>query len=283
MKPRVWIMLLVVAMLAGCQIERRAEVRGRIVGFGDDARTIIVEHEAIPDVMPAMTMPFELRTPGGLDTLDVGDAIGFSLVIRRNDSWIEDVRRLPDTSIARHPAASPDAFHASAEPPFLEPGEPIPALALRDQDGELLRLDALPGRATLLTFVYTRCPLPDFCPRLSAHFQRLQPQLQARYGDAVQLLSVSFDPAYDTPEVLRQYAARYGADLATWRFATGDPALIDSLTAAFGVYYMGEDEQINHNLATALIDEEGRLYRLWRGTDWDPDAVLRAVERLLES
>ena len=266
--------------LAGCVAERSFDVQGRIVGFGDDGRTVIVEHEEIPGFMSAMVMPFRLAEAGGLNAFAVGDAVGFTLVVGRDQSWIEGLRALPDSALAARPAATADPLYDDASR-FLAEGDPVPDFTLLAQTGDSVRLADFEGRAMLLTFIYTRCPLPEFCPRLSAHFARLQPLLRERFGDRVHLLSVSFDPAFDTPEILRSYARRYTDDLDTWTFATGAESDVAQLAEPFGLYFARTGQDFNHNLATALIGPEGHLRRLWRGTAWQPEEVLRAVEATL--
>lgn len=261
--------------------ERAFDVRGRVAGFGDG--TVFVEHEEVPGYMPAMTMPFEVREPGALPPLDVGDAVGFRLVVGPERSWIEDVERLADDALPQHPAeTSAPRPLAGGRDPLLEPGDPVPNVRLTDQDGDPVRLSDYRGRTLVLTFVYTRCPIPDYCPLMSRNFQSLQPELQRAFGDRAQLLSVSFDPAYDTPEVLRDYAGRYTDDLSNWTFATGTADELARLTAPFGVFTEAEGEQILHNLVTAVVGPDGRIVRLWRGNDWEPDEVFSVVGRSLD-
>lgn len=260
--------------------ERAFDVRGRIAGFGDDGRTVFVEHEEIPGYMPAMTMRFEARD--GLPSLDVGDAVGFRLAVGPERSWIEAVERLPDDALPEHPAAaSAPKPTARGGEPLLKPGDPVPDVRLVDQDNEAVRLSDYRGRALVLTFVYTRCPIPDYCPLMSRHFQRLQPELQRAFGERAQLLSISFDPEHDTPEVLAEYADRYTADLTTWTFATAEANELARATAPFGVFTEAEGEQILHNLVTAVVGPDGQLVRLWRGSDWRPEEVLSTVRETL--
>lgn len=270
--------LLLAGSLTGC-MQRSYDVQGRVVGFGDDGRTLIVEHADVPGLMPAMTMPFETAESVDLDGLDQGDAVRFKLVLTRDRSWIEDLVRLPDSAVARHPAGEPVSMGDGGD--LLQVGDAPPPVTLLDQQGDTLRLADFEGRALLVTFIYTRCPLPDYCPLMSQQFQRLQRELVPRFGDQVHLLTVSFDPEYDTPAVLRAYASRYTEDLDTWTFATGSADAIAELTGAFGIYYDGEGEQLVHNLTTALIDPHGRVQAIWRGNTWEVSEVAEAVERIL--
>jgi protein SCO1/2 len=268
-----------VLVLAGCTLRRSYQVQGRVAGFGDDGRTVIVEHEAVPGLMPAMTMSFTLRDGVLPEGLAVQDAVRFRLVLTRTQSWIDNLEVLPDSAVAAHPAGRPDP--AFTEPsPLLSPGDPAPAFTLVNQNGKTITRSDFEGQALLVTFIYTRCPLPDYCPLLSRHFRILQPRLHERFGDRVHLLSISFDPAHDTPDVLRTYARRYTDDTRHWTFATGSPETIARLAEAFGVFYEGDGQTFDHNLATALLSPDGRVYRIWRGNTWRPDAVLEALETL---
>lgn len=268
-------------LLAGCTIRRTYDVQGRIVGFGDDGQTVIIEHEAVPNLMDAMTMPFKVRDTTTLQAFSLRDALRFQLVLTRNGSWIEDLVRLPDSAVAAHPAGETDpAFSSSPDVPLLTPGDLIPPFTLTNQHGETITSEGYEGHALLLTFIYTRCPLPDYCPLLSQQFKVLQPQLTERYGNQVQQLSISFDPAHDTPEVLKAYAGRFTANTEQWTFATGTPQDIARLAQAFGVFYEEEGVEFTHNLATALVDGEGRVYQIWRGNDWRPEEVLQTIEAM---
>lgn len=270
-------------VLAGCTMRRTYQVQGRVVGFGDDGRTVIVQHAAIKGLMPAMTMSFKVLDDTSLDGLAVRDAVGFRLVLTRDSSWIDLLESLPDSAVAAYPAGRPDPAYTGAETsPLLDSGDPAPLFTLVNQNGEALHLSDFEGRALLLTFIYTRCPLPDYCPLLSRHFQTLQPRLIERYGDQVRQLSISFDPDYDTPAVLQTYARRYTDNTEQWTFATGSSEEIARLAGAFGVAYEADGQVFDHNLATALIGPDGQVRRLWRGNGWQPDEVLEAVGEVLD-
>ncbi len=263
--------------------ERTFDVRGRVAGFGTDGRTVFVEHEAVPGYMPAMTMPFTVRDTAALQRVEIGDAVAFRLHVTGTRSWITDLRPLPDDAVAEHPAAGNEPLpEPPTESPILREGETVPAdLRLTSQSGAPFSLGDYRGQALVLTFIYTRCPLPDYCPLMSRRFASLQPVLRERFGEQAQLLSISFDPAYDTPAVLRDYAARYTEDLSTWTFATGTREQIARATSLFGVFPQDEGEQIIHNLTTVLVGPGGRVREIWRGKDWTPEEVLRAVEGML--
>jgi protein SCO1/2 len=259
------------------------DVRGRVVGFGDNGRTIIVEHEDVPGLMPAMTMPFQAATPDEVSDLEYGDAVRFTLVLTRDSTWIYDVVELPPDALPSSTARS-SAPSSGGNTVILQPGDPVPDFTLTSQDDEMIRLSDYKGKALLLTFIYTRCPIPNYCPLMSRNFAQLQPALKERYPGQVQLLSISFDPSYDTPEILREYAQRYTRDTDTWHFATGEPEEIDRIALAFGVFTERQDTRnINHTLTTALIGPDGRLRSIWRGNHWIPEEVMEEVDQVLRT
>jgi len=260
---------------------------GRVAGIKDDGHTLVVEHEEIPGYMPPMIMPLPVVDTSMTASLETGDAIQFRLAVFDDNARIVGLQSLPDTAVARSPARSttPIERENTEGPQMLQTGDQVPAdLTITSQVGEQIRLGDYRGRALVLTFIYTRCPLPNYCPRMSKQFATLQPTLRERYGQKAQLLSISFDPAYDTPKVLRDYAARYTDRLDSWTFATGDSTEIQRATQLFGVFTKKKDsDEITHNLTTALIGPNGRVRRLWRGNDWTPQDVRQAVDRVMAS
>jgi protein SCO1/2 len=156
----------------------------------------------------------------------------------------------------------------------------MPPFALTDQNGERITLETLRGHPFVLTFIFTRCPIPNFCPLMSKNFTELQGAIKNGSGTLAQtrLLSISFDPDFDTPQILKSYAEHEQADRKIWAFATGEKSQIDNLTRAFSVYVQAEAGTISHGLATALIGEDGKIARIWRGNGWRPSEVLGELE-----
>lgn len=258
-------------------------VQGRVAGIEDGGRTLFVEHEDIPGYMPAMTMPLPVADPSLVKSLEANQAIEFQMRVSADSAWIAGLKTISDTAVARHPARTIRAMPGAQETgrKMLQEGEQVPSdLTLTNQDGDAIRFGDFRGQTLVLTFIYTRCPLPDYCPLMSKRFATLQPKLQAQFGNTVHLLSVSFDPEYDTPQVLREYAQKYTDELDTWTFATGDSTEIARITDRFGVFTKQDGGQITHNLRTVVIDPNGLVRRLFHGNKWMPEQVMTAVRQI---
>ncbi len=244
---------------------------GRIVGFGADSQQVFIAHGNIPGLMPAMTMPFAVADPGILSDLAFDDSVSFRVEIASGKTLASNfavVARGVGGSAGGSPPGGPDV------------GSRPPDVQLTDQDGRAFAFPGPEGRALIVTFVYTRCPLPDYCPLMSLQFQQLQSLLEDRLGDRLGLVSISFDPDHDTPNVLKEYAARYTRDTSTWTFATGTTDQIGALTRYFGVSYEQNGAQFDHNLMTALLGSDGRVVHVWTGNSWTPQEVLVALSAL---
>jgi protein SCO1/2 len=255
------------------------DTRGVVRGFSPDRSTIEIQHENIPDFMPSMTMPFVTRDPKQIADLRTGDAISFRMAVTKKDFWIENVKKIrrEDVNVAEPKRTSPVSADRDAR---LTEGDKMPPFTLTNQNGERISLDTFHGNSLVLTFVFTRCPVPNFCPRMSNNFGELQETIKSSTGTLAnaRLLSVTLDPAYDTPKILSDYAAFHHADSKIWSFATGDEKEIDSLTRAFSVYRQNEAGTISHGLATALINKEGRIDKIWRGNAWTPAEIIKEIQ-----
>lgn len=250
--------------------ERTFTVHGTVTApLADDLLT--VAHDEVAGYMPAMTMPFRVEKPDQPQAaaLRAGDEIAFKFTVG-------DTSRAYDFRVLAHTAP------ASPAPPArrLREGDPVPAFTLVDQDNRPFTTDHLRGHRTVLTFIFTRCPVPEFCPRLSSQFAALQRRLAATASTSdVRLVSVTLDPSFDTPAVLRAYGEHYAADPARWRLCTGTPEQVRALTRAFAVHVEQASGRLDHTLATALIGPDGAVRAFWRGNTWTPDDVLAALAR----
>lgn len=258
--------------------EQRFHVRGEVREIDPQSKSIRIKHEEIPNYMAAMTMPFDLRDTKILRGLKAGDEIGFELVVTKDDSWIASIQKLSEAS-----AAGPaDVAQApSSDIQRVEVGETVPDFELTSQNGIPIHLRDFRGKMVLLTFIYTRCPLPNFCPLMSKNFALLQERLQKRFPGRFQLLSVSIDPEYDRPEVLKAYASHYSQDDSTWTFGTGRSEQTDAVGALFGLIQERAGGFINHDLRTALIGPDGRLIHVWKSNAWTPYEIDRRISESL--
>jgi len=255
------------------------DTRGVVRGFSPDRSTIEIQHENIPGFMPSMTMPFVARDPKQIADLKTGDAISFRMAVTQKDFWIENVKRIrrEEVDVVEPKQRSSVSTERDAR---LKEGDEMPGFSLANQNGERVSLDTFHGQPFVLTFVFTRCPVPNFCPRMSNNFEDLQTAIKADTSRLAntRLLSVTLDPDYDTPKILSEYAAFHHADPKIWTFATGDGKEIDSLTRGFSVYRRNEGGTISHGLATVLINRDGRIERIWRGNVWTPAEVTEAIQ-----
>lgn len=282
---RVYLLFCIAIALLGCKkIDESAqlyETRGVVRGFSPDRQIVEIEHETIPDFMPSMTMPFSSRNPKEIVNLGVGDAIAFRMIVTKRDFWIDRIRKVDrnEVQVAEPNAAPPQTTNQSAR---LRDGDEMPVFSLTNQNGERVRLDTFRGRPFVLTFVFTRCPIPNFCPRMSSNFAELQGAIKTGTGPVAQtrLLSISLDPTFDGPSVLKEYGKHLQFDSFIWTFATGSETETNALTEAFSVYRKTEGGTISHGLATVLIDKNGRIDKIWRGNGWTISEVVEAIEKL---
>jgi protein SCO1 len=259
---------------------RSYQVRGIVRGFAPDRSTVSIEHENIPGFMPSMTMPFSVKDQKDVAGLKIGDGISFRMTVTEKDLFLDQVRKIPasDVKVAEPTSTANVSSTASAR---LREGDMVPPFTLTNQDGTHVTYDAFRGRPFVLTFIFTRCPVPTFCPRISNNFSELQDAIKSDAGAAAKgrLLSITLDPKFDTPEILKSYAQEQKADLEIWTFATGELAEIDKLTQSFAVFVQPEGGTISHGLATALIALDGRVVKIWRGNAWKPSEVMDELRR----
>lgn len=261
--------------------ETRYELKGRVTSVDRAKGQVEVDHEAIPGFMEAMRMPFPLPDRDALQAVAAGDRIQATLVVTDKGYWLEN------PILTKQPIGSPAAEGSTREP---KEGAEVPDFALVNQDGKRLSLKQQRGRALLVTFIYTRCPFADQCPLMSGNFAEVNRELEkdAALRPKTHLLSVTLDPEYDRPEVLRSYGAghtqKYGDEkFDHWEFATGDPAEIRRLAEYFGVMYTNENNQIVHSLRTAVITPDGKVYKVYRGNDWKPADALNDLRLALDA
>lgn len=270
------VVLLAFLACAPAPTGRRFALTGQVLAVDAARREIVVRHADIPGFMPAMTMPFGVRDPALLEGRTAGDLIKATLVVAETSAWLEAIEK---TGSAPLPDDLPETTGGS-----LKPGAIVPEATFVDQDGRTVRLSHWRGRAVAVTFIFTRCPYPDFCPALDRSFSKLQAAVRADPAlAAARLLTVSFDPEHDTPATLAKHAKALRADPAIWTFVTGSVAEVDGFGRNFGlsVTREGGEAGITHNLRTAVIDPAGLLVEVWTGADFEPDDVVTALRKAL--
>src|SRR3954468_4655402 len=215
----------VALVAAGCgsrSDERTFPLQGQVQSIDAPRKLVVVKHEEIKGFMPGMTMPYEVQEPKALDALAPGDLITAKLIVFSNGAHLADIKKVGTAPLEKPPAEAPTP-PASSGFELLKTGEAVPNAKFVDQDAKPRRFGAFKGAPVVMTFIYTRCPLPTFCPLMDRHFVTLQNALKKDAAlSTVKLVTVSFDPVTDTPPVLKKHARELGADLTRWTFLTGD-------------------------------------------------------------
>lgn len=281
-----FVLLLCALLFMSCKSQptvqgKRYEFKGTIVSVDKAHQSATISHEAVKDFMDAMTMPFKVKDAWSLDVMKSGDEIQATLVVTDDSAWLEEVIVVQKS--ATQTATPPE----SSQTP--KPGDAIPDFRLINQDSKPVRLAQYKGRALLLTFIYTRCPVPEYCTLMSSNFALIERELQkdVMLYKRTHLVSISFDPAYDTPKVLRSYGASQTGNydketFAHWEFVTGDAEEVKRLAQFFGLTYIPEKDQLVHSLQTALIAPDGKLAKLYSGNEWKPAEVLEDIRNILD-
>jgi protein SCO1/2 len=257
----------------------RYHLRGIALGKSDLTKEITVKHEAIPGFMPAMTMAYRVKDPTVIHKVERGDLIGADVLVRSDNSdYLLD-------NVAITAGSKGHLLPTSLPPHRLLPGEAIPNIPLVNQDRRTIHLQDFRGKALLITFIYTRCPMPTACPRISSHFAQVNDALSRdpkAYAGS-HLISISLDPDYDRPAVMRNYGLAYlndkAEDFSHWEFATTSPTDLKRLAEAFGLEYTVEGGQITHTMQTILVGPNGKVIQTWPGSDWNGNDVAAAVTR----
>lgn len=254
-------------------VEQVFEVKGIIRGKLLDGRPVI-EHEAIPGYMMAMTMTFNVSDMAEVAALEAGDRVLFQLHVDEVSSYANHFE-----VIGKEVASSVEKAVASSTARPLTAGDAVPGFKLLDQAGMVVTEEALRERFTVITFMFTRCPIPEFCPLLAKKFSDLQAELlqDATLGLKVRLWSLTLDPEFDTPAVLAGYGKQVGADPDLWSFITGEADALKNLARAFGIVSRSNQGLLDHSLTTALIDPDGKVVKTWTGNRWQADQVLDLI------
>jgi protein SCO1/2 len=280
MKKRLIILLLLcVCFATSCwrnSNEKRYDLKGKVVVVEPDKHLVTVSHEEVKGFMPAMTMPFTVRSESDLQILAPEDQITATLVVDGSHSWLEDLIIVRQSGNA---AAVPAMVQAKE-------GDEIPNFKLRNQNDREIQIHNYRGKALLLTFIYTRCPVPEYCTLMSNNFVQVDRELgqDPELYSKTHLLSISIDPAYDTPQVLRSYGSahteRYQNEtFAHWEFATGTKEQVKEIAEYFGLQYFPEKGEIIHGLRTVIVGPDGKVAKVYSGNEWKPADVVAEIKK----
>jgi protein SCO1 len=275
-------------IFASCRTQAPAAKRypftGRVIAINAQGQSAIIDGDNIPGFMDAMAMEYKIKPPSVLSQLTTGDSISAEVVVVQTDpknqdappdSWLENVKV---TGHAKSPPASTNVPHMPAA------GEAVPDFSFTDQDGKHISIGQYRGKVLLVTFIYTRCPFPDFCPRMSGNFAEIYRQLRTTPALAdARLLSVSFDPEHDTPKVLREYgfSVAHTHDRAVfkqWEFAVPRAEDLPKIADFFALTVTPDNELIAHNLSTTVIGSDGKVLTWYHGGDWQVSDLIKDAE-----
>lgn len=231
--------------------------------------------------MDAMTMAFTVKDTAIVPEISPGDLIQATLVVTNDSVWLEDI------ALTKPATKVPDAEQPSP-PNEAKPGDAVPDFSLVNQDGKRIRVQQFKGKAVLLTFIFTRCPNPEYCTLMSNNFALIDRELQkdAKLYNSTHLLSISIDPEHDTPKVLRSYGGAHTENYTTetfkhWEFTTGTKDEVKQVAQFFGLTYYPDKDQIVHSLRTAIIAPDGKVYKVYTGNEWKPEEVLQDLRALV--
>jgi protein SCO1 len=266
-------------LLFGCSKQQEVkhyELHGRIISIDKLGHQLIIDHDAIPGFMEAMTMPYAVSDNAMLDQAGAGDEIKADLAVQGEHIAIDKLDVVKKSAPGSAPVPKP--MHVP------QTGEQVPNFALINQNGRHIRLSDYRGKTLLITFFYSRCPLSDYCPRVNGNFAALDKSLAktpALYAKT-HLLSISFDPQHDTPEVLRSYGAAYTEryskeDFRHWEFASAPASEMKDLADFFGVFYENDGDRITHSLSTAIVGPDGKIEAWYPGNGWKSEELLAAI------
>jgi protein SCO1/2 len=264
------------------------QVNGVIVKLNTGGREVEIKHEEIPGYMPAMTMPFDVKETNELAGMAAGDRVSFRMIVTDTEGWIDQVKKLGSANtneavVVAGPGggqAATDKIRIVRDVEPLNVGDPLPEYHFTNQLGQRISTAQFKGQALAITFIFTRCPFPNFCPFTAHSFQQTQQKLLAKADGPKNwhLLTISFDPAYDTPKVLKAYGEVYKYDPARWTLATGAMIDIIALGEQFGLVTQPDQAgTISHNLRTVVIDAAGRVQKNIVGNSWTSDELVEEM------
>jgi protein SCO1 len=285
-----WALLVTVLVVTASPMwaVQKYDVRGLVLKVDSPRKTMVVSCESIPGFMEAMTMAFTVREPRALEGLQPGTTVEFTLVVEEDSSYADNVRarafenlELDPTQARRMKILEKMVAPSSSLPSPVAIGQPVPDFTLTDQNRQSVRLSQFAGRVVAVTFVYTRCPFPNYCFRLSNNFGQLQKRFRERMGRDLVLLTIVIDPANDGPEALTKYARIWKADSDGWRFLTGTLPEIQQVSRRFDMNFYPDEALLVHSFHTAVIDNQDRLAANLEGNAFSAQQLGDLIETLL--
>lgn len=266
-------LLLLVACGPSHQATKQYQLTGTVVSIDRPGLSLVINGDAVPGFMGAMAMPYKVKNAAELNSLVPGDSIAAVIVMQKNDYWLENIQVTKHSNKPPVPAAG---LHLPSS------GDAVPNFELVNQNDKHITLNQYRGKVLLVTFIYTRCPFPDYCPRVTGEFAEVNRELEAdpALSNKTHLLSVSFDPQHDTPAVLRKYGLGWigknqPQSFSHWEFAVPQPEQLLKMANFFGLSYNDAGGVINHSLSTAVIGANGRIFSWYHGTDWQVSNLVK--------
>ncbi len=262
---------------------KRYEFNGAIREIAEDSTSMRIEHGDIIDkktnqmFMESMTMNFPVENKNVIKGLKEGDSISGILAIDSTHGWIDQTTFLGKAALKTKEITL-------KTPEYLKIGMDFPDFTLTNQDGKKIKLSDYKGKLVLFTYIFTNCPMPDFCIRMSSSFEKIQRKLSAdkSLDGKWHLISISFDTKRDTPEILKDYSKSYTKDLTTWDFATGADSVISNIANRTGMIYIkGENGNFDHNLSTVIVSPDGKLNSISTGNSWKPEEMVEKIKEVL--
>ncbi len=285
-----WVLVVAVSLLTAAHAwtGQKYDVRGLVLKVDPSRKSMLVSCESIPGYMEAMTMPFTVRESRTLEGLRPGTAVDFTLVVDKDSSYADNVRarafeslELDPTQARRMRLLEKMVAPPSSLPGALVVGQPVPDFTLTDQNRQPVRLSQFAGKIVAVTFIYTRCPFPNYCFRLSNNFGQLQKRFKEQMGRDLVLLTIVIDPANDGPEALTKYARIWKADSDGWHFLTGPLPEIQQLSRKFDMNFYPDEALLVHSFHTAVIDRQNKLAANLEGNEFTSQQLGDLVETLL--
>jgi protein SCO1/2 len=286
-----WVLVVAVSLLTAAQAwtAEKYEVRGLVLKIDPSRKSMLVSCESIPNYMEAMTMPFAVRDSSKLEGLQPGTAVEFTLVVDEDSSYADNVRTRGFENLELDPtqARRMSLLEKMVAPPSplsgaLAVGEPVPDFTLTDQNRLQVRLSQFAGKIVAVTFIYSRCPFPNYCFRLSNNFGQLQKRFKEKMGRDLVLLTIVIDPANDGPEALTKYARIWKADSEGWHFLTGTLPQIQQISRKFDMHFYPDEALLVHSFHTAVIDRQSKLAANLEGNEFTSQQLGDLVETLLK-